>query len=153
MSLVYFDSSALVKLLVDEEGSEVAALLWDSCDAALSNRLAYPEVRAALAAARRAHRLAADDEERAAAAWEEYWAAMRTVELTQAVSAHAGDLAGRRALGGADAVHLASLLALESPDVVFAVWDTRLRNAATEEGVIIAPGPAATPDGPAPQSR
>jgi predicted nucleic acid-binding protein len=53
--LVYFDSSAFVKLLVEEEGSNVAATLWDGCDAAIASRLAYPEVRAALAAAVRNH--------------------------------------------------------------------------------------------------
>ena len=54
MTIVYFDSSAFVKLVVEEDGSEVAATLWDGCDAAVSSRLAYPEVRAALAAAGRA---------------------------------------------------------------------------------------------------
>lgn len=57
MAIVYFDSSAFVKLLVDEEGSELAAALWDGCDAAASSRLAYPEVCAALAAAGRSRRL------------------------------------------------------------------------------------------------
>ncbi len=50
MAIVYFDSSAFVKLVVDEDGSDLAALLWDGCDAAVASRLAYPEVRAALAA-------------------------------------------------------------------------------------------------------
>ena len=53
MPLVYFDSSAFVKLLVEEAGSELAAELWDGCDAAVASRLAYPEVRAALAGAAR----------------------------------------------------------------------------------------------------
>ena len=57
MALVYFDSSVLVKLVVEEVGSDLAAELWDGCDAALSSRLAYPEVRAALAAAGRNHDL------------------------------------------------------------------------------------------------
>ena len=50
MALVYFDSSALVKLVIGEAGTELAVELWDGCDAALASRLAYPEVRAALAA-------------------------------------------------------------------------------------------------------
>lgn len=50
MALAYFDSSALVKLVVEEASSDLAAELWDGCDAALSSRLAYPEVRSALAA-------------------------------------------------------------------------------------------------------
>ena len=44
MALIYFDSSAFVKLVVEEEGSDVAAALWDGCDAALSSCLAYAEV-------------------------------------------------------------------------------------------------------------
>ena len=60
MALVYFDSSAFVKLVVEEEDSDLAATLWDGGDAAVSSRLAYPEVRATLAAAGRDGRLAAE---------------------------------------------------------------------------------------------
>ena len=49
----YLDTSAAVKLVVEESGSDLVAELWDGCDAALTSRLAYPEVRAALAAAAR----------------------------------------------------------------------------------------------------
>jgi predicted nucleic acid-binding protein len=105
MTLVYFDSSALVKLVVQEEGSDLAAELWDGCDAALASRLAYPEVRAALAAACRNHDLSEDDLDTAEQAWEQYWAAVRPVELTAAVERHAGHLARSHALRGADAVH------------------------------------------------
>ena len=70
MPLVYFDSSAFMKLLVEEAGSELAADLWDGCEAALSSRLAYPEVRAALAAARRHHDLGDDDLRTAERAWQ-----------------------------------------------------------------------------------
>ncbi len=49
MSIVYLDSSALVKLVVEETGSELVFALWDECDAAISSRLSYPEGRAALA--------------------------------------------------------------------------------------------------------
>jgi uncharacterized protein len=37
MTLIYFDSNALVKLLVQEEGSDLAAELWDGRDAALGS--------------------------------------------------------------------------------------------------------------------
>ena len=91
MAIVYFDSSAFVKLVVDENGSDVAAMLWDACDAAVSSRLAYPEVRAALAAAGRSGRLTPADQRRAEAAWQEYWEACRAVELTGLVAARAGE--------------------------------------------------------------
>jgi predicted nucleic acid-binding protein len=86
--------------------------LWDGCDAAVASRLAYPEVRAALAAAARHHDLADRDLDAAEQAWDQYWAAVRPVELTAAVEQHAGRLAAEHSLRGADAVHLASALAV-----------------------------------------
>ena len=139
MAIVYFDSSAFVKLVVEEVGSELAATLWDGCDAAVSSRLAYPEVRAALAAAGRAQRLDPVEQSRAEVMWEDFWAATRTVELSELITAHAGDLASRHALRGADAVHLASLLAVGREETLFAVWDERLRVGAEAAGVRLAP--------------
>ena len=139
MPIVYFDSSAFVKLLVDEEGSDLASALWDGCDAAVSSRLAYPEVRAALAAAGRAERLDPTNQQRAEVNWEDYWSAIRAVELTSAVAAHAGRLAGEHTLRGADAVHLASVLAIGTGDTLFAVWDERLRAGGARLGLRLAP--------------
>jgi len=137
--LVYFDASALVKLVVEEEGSDVAARLWDGCDAALSSRIAYPEVCAALAAANRNHDLDDDGYATAARDWEEFWAAVRPVELTRDVERRAGELAVRRALRGADAVHLASAIAVDVVDLVVAVCDRRLHAAAGAEQLTVAP--------------
>ncbi len=139
MAIMYFDSSAFVKLVVEEDGSDLAAALWDGCDAAVASRLAYPEVRAALAAAGRLHRLDPAAQRRAETAWEDYWAATRPVELTETVAAQAGRLAGQHALRGADAVHLASLLAVSTEATMFAVWDQRLRAGAQAVGVQVAP--------------
>jgi uncharacterized protein len=139
MALVYFDSSALVKLVIDEAGTELAIDLWDGCDAVLASRLAYPEVRAALAALARNHDLDADQLTSAEDAWERYWAAVRSVELTPAVERRAGDLAGQHGLRGADAVHLASALAIGDPDLVVAVWDRRLHAGARAAGTLVAP--------------
>ena len=139
MAVVYFVSSAFVKLMVEEDGSDVAAALWDGCDAAVSSRLAYPEVRAALAAAGRSHRLDPQAQGEAEVAFEEYWDATRAVELTGAIAVHAGVLAGERSLRGADAVHLASVLAIGASHTILAVWDQRLRAAAHINGLHVAP--------------
>ena len=139
MPLVYFDASAFVKLLTEEPGSDLAAELWDGCDAVVSSRLAYPEVRAALAAAARNHDLDAEDLDAAEQAWSDYWAATRPVELTAAVEQHAGQLARVHSLRGADAVHLASALAIADPDLVVAVWDRRLHAGAQAAGLRVAP--------------
>ena len=139
MPLVYFDASALVKLVVEEEGSGVAATLWDGCDAAMSSRIAYPEVCAALVAANRNHDLDDDGYATAVRDWEEFWAAVRPVELTRDVERRAGELAVCRALRGADAVHLASAMAVDVVDLVVAVWDHRLHAAAAAEQLTVAP--------------
>ena len=140
--VIYFDSSALVKLVVEETGSALAAKLWDGCDAAVSSRLAYPEVKAALAAA--GHDLDPAGQAAAEDAWEEYWSATRPVELTRAVEQSAGRLAARHGLRGADAVHLASALAVSQPGLILAVWDRRLRSGAQAAGLAISPADPGT---------
>ena len=129
----------LVKLLVEEPGSGLAAELWDGCDAPVASRLAYPEVCAALAAAGRDHALTGGEADSAARSWEEFWAATRPVELNAAVQRHAGELARSCALRGADAVHLASALAVDDPELVMAVWDRRLHAGARTAGLRVAP--------------
>ena len=58
-----------MKLLAEEAGSDLAAELWDACDAAVASRLDYPEVRAALAAAARNHDLGDHALDTAGQAW------------------------------------------------------------------------------------
>lgn len=43
------------------------------------------------------------------------------------------------ALSGADAVHLASMLALDLGDTVFVAWDVRLRSGAQAAGAQLVP--------------
>jgi len=139
VAIVYFDSSALVKLVLDEAGSDVAAAVWNACDAALSSRLAYPEVCAALAAAGRNHDLSESEVSVAAGEWEIFWSSMRPVELSPDVEGAAGELAVLHRLRGADAVHLASAIALGSQEVTVAVWDKRLHAGAAAAGLPVAP--------------
>ena len=139
MAVVYFDASALVKLVVEEPGSDIAAALWDGCDAAVSSRLAYPEVCAALAAAGRNRDLDEVSLAWCEGSWADFWAAMRPVEFSARVEQVAGRLAKSHSLRGADAVHLASALEIDAPHLVVAVWDRRLHAGATAEGLVVAP--------------
>jgi len=136
--IVYFDSSALVKLVVDESGSDLVATLWNNCDAALSSRLAYPEVCAALATAGRNHDITTDEAASATAEWDTFWHSIRPVELSAEVERSAGQLAASHRLRGADAVHLASALAVTAP-VTVAVWDKRLHAGVLASGLAAAP--------------
>jgi uncharacterized protein len=135
----YFDSSALAKLVIEEEGSHDAAALWDGADAVLSSRVGYPEVRAALASAHRHHRLTDGQLEQARGAWEDVWRALRLIELTGEVARRAGDLTEEHALSGADAVHLASAELLAADGPVVATWDARLHTAVSALGLAVLP--------------
>jgi uncharacterized protein len=108
---LYFDTSALIKLIVVADGANAAAELWDGYPAA-SSVLAYPEARAALAAARRAGRLTARAHDRAVAELDALDAELVIVGVDDALARRAGELADEHALRGYDAVHLASALAL-----------------------------------------
>jgi hypothetical protein len=48
-------------------------------------------------------------------------------------------LAGEHTLRGADAVHLAGALAVGTDELLFAVWDQRLRSGAEATGIRLAP--------------
>jgi uncharacterized protein len=139
MAIVYFDASALVKLLIKEAGADVAVALWNGCDAAVSSRLVYPEVCAAIASAHRDRRIDVDQQRRAVRQWDAYWSQLRVIELTAEVGRRAGLLVRAHALCGADGVHLASALVFAEADPVLACWDRRLAAGAAAEGLRIAP--------------
>jgi len=139
VAIVYFDSSALVKLVVEEEQSDLAASLWDGADAVVTSGLAYPEVRAALAAGRRSGRLDDDGYQSATVQWEMFWEGLGMIELSIERLIEAGDLAERFALRGGDAVHLASAMVFPRDVLVMAVWDERLRSGAITAGISVAP--------------
>lgn len=139
MALVYFDTSALLKLCVAERGSELAARLWDRADAVVTSRLADPELRAVLAAAVRAGRL---DEATAAAAvsvWDRLSRGLYVVEVSARVTASAATLIGAHPVRAADAVHLASALLCSTGTSVMAAWDDHLAVAARAEGLTVLP--------------
>ncbi len=137
--IIYFDSSALVKRVAEEEGSETVTLLWDRAAWPVSSALAYPEVRAALAAARRNKRLTERSLNAAKKQWESYWGNIKVVEPYEQLLKEAGDVAEVYGLKGYDAVHLASAVRFPPELVIMVTWDRRLREASLQAGMRIAP--------------
>lgn len=138
MPAVYFDASALVKLIVSEDGSELAEALWDGSDVSVTNRLSAVEVRAAAAAARRNGRVEATARE-VADRWAGFAEMLALIDPQPSLIADACRIAERHALRALDAIHLASALRLADVPVVVASWDRRLRAAALESGLGLAP--------------
>lgn len=139
MTLVYFDTSALVKLCVLETGTPLAVALWEGGDQLVTSRIADLEVRSVLAAAERIGRIDAAPASKARARWDELWPGLAKVEVTPELTAHAGELADRRPLRAADAIHLASALLFKDVETLVAAWDRRLANAARAEGLTVLP--------------
>jgi predicted nucleic acid-binding protein len=136
---VAFDTSAVVKLVLDEEGSTKAATLWVSGARRIGSALALPEAVGALAAASRDGRLRPASHRDAVRRLRSLWAGTTVVHLDRTLVEQAAALATRRALSGADAVHLAAALVVRTPELVFATWDRRLAEAARAEGLTVAP--------------
>jgi uncharacterized protein len=136
--IAYFDTSAVVPLLVAEAGSARAASLWDGADRVVSVRLIYPETRAALAQAERLGRLTARQLRDAVTGFDSLFEEIDLVEVDDALARRAGELAEVRRLRGYDAVHLAAADRVHDPNVVVIAGDGALLDAATAEGMTVA---------------
>lgn len=116
----------------------MAAELWGGDYSAASSILAYPEGRAALAAARRLDRLGEEEHGEALATFEELYAELVTVGVDKELAARAGGYAEDLGLRGYDAVHLATALELGDEEVVLVTWDRDLARAAERVGLSVA---------------
>jgi len=131
----------LVKLVIDETGSQAAREVWAAAEPPVCCRLAYVEARAALAAARRAERLTQTQLAAAKRGLDTLWGQAGIVEVTEALIVDAADLAERRSLRAYDAVHLAAARAAGAAAFVSSD-DDQLWAALAEELVIFNPTPA-----------
>jgi hypothetical protein len=134
--IAYVDTSTLLKLVIDEDGSERAELIWNSADVLASASILVVEARAALAAAERAGRLTAAQHQEAKATLEVLVADLTLVAVTEDLIERAADLAEEEALRGYDAVHLAAALTIEA--TVMTSADSALCDAAERRGLHVA---------------
>jgi uncharacterized protein len=136
--IAYFDTSAVVPLLIAEPGSTRAASLWDGADRVVSVRLLYPEARAALAQAERLGRLTAGQLRDAVTELDSLFEEIDLIEVDDGLARRAGELAEVRQLRGYDAVHLAAADRVRDPNVVVIAGDSALLDAAAAEGMAVA---------------
>jgi predicted nucleic acid-binding protein len=134
-----FDTSALVKLLVDEPGTDATLELWDRTATPMASRLAHPELAAALWGAVRAGRIDRRQMPSIEARAADLLDQLTWLELSPALATFAASLARRLSLSGADAVHVAGAAAL-GPSTVVATFDERMRSASEAIGLVVTPG-------------
>ncbi|MGA2106323.1 MAG: type II toxin-antitoxin system VapC family toxin [Syntrophorhabdales bacterium] len=136
--IVYLDTSSLVKLYVEEEGSaDVAAILKNARTAATS-MIAYAEARAAFARRFREGSVTKRAYKSLLLSFEKDWINYLQVKVSQDLIRLAGDLAEKHALRGFDAIHLSSAVSLMKANVgvVFLCHDEKLQKALLREQLV-----------------
>jgi len=136
--IAYFDTSAFMKLVIDEAGSKDVGRVWDVASRAASSILLYPEGRAALARARRDRRLSQAALSAAVSDFEALWAGIERILVSTPLATRAGELAHEHGLRGYDAVHLAAAESIAADDMVFMAADRALLAAARRLGLAVA---------------
>ena len=106
--IVYFDTSALVKLYVDEPRAKPARAAAEAAAVIATSMLTYAEMRSAFARKRRFGEITPDQLERFKKEFETDWNTFDIVVIGETIVRRAGDFAENYLLKGFDAVHLAT---------------------------------------------
>ena len=128
--IAYFDTSALIPLLIEEPTSITAAEVWDTADRVASARVVYTEARAALALAQRLDRIDGATKTRAVHDLETLYDQLDRVDVDDELVRRAGMLAEKHHLRGYDAIHLAAAERIADDDTVVVAGDAELCRAA-----------------------
>lgn len=134
----YFDTSAIIPLLVREPATPRCLALWADADTIVSSALTLVEAHSALALAHRTGRLTASEHEAARAVLDARWADVTTITPSDETLRVAADLTASHALRAYDAIQFASALALASDDLIAVSGDRALLAAWSDLGVITA---------------
>jgi uncharacterized protein len=129
----YFDTSALLKLLIPEDGSTTALAVWRTAPSVAAASVLFTEARAGLAAAHRAGRLSAGAYAESKHDLWRLWTIVDVIIPDETLCERAGDLAEQQQLRGYDAVHLAAALEYEAD--VLVCGDGDLLDAALDTGI------------------
>lgn len=140
--ILVLDTSAFVKLLAHEEGSEVITRAAVDAERRIASRLVYVEARGFIGRRQAERSLSGTALAEVRSAFAAWWPTVDVVEFDSDLSLGAGEIAERHAIRGMDAVHLASALRVREgggEEVIFATWDERLRAVARRERLATLP--------------
>jgi predicted nucleic acid-binding protein len=131
--ILFCDTTALMKLLVEEDQSGQMRQVITTVEAIGVCRISWAETMAALARRQREDPISSDDLEQARQHLSQSWRTFTIVEVSQPVMETAGRFADIFALRGYDSVQLAAAHELHlnaEQTVLFACYDRRLNQAA-----------------------
>ncbi len=113
-------------------GRPFVVTLWDAASEVVSNILAYPEVRAALASAWRGRRIDDGQLDDAEDEWESYWSSVRHVDLTELIARFASQECRNHELSGGFG-NCQSAGKVNA--IIMVTWDKRLSTDAQAAGL------------------
>ncbi len=130
--ICYLDTSALIKLYIKEDGSEIVHEIAKNADYFATSKIAYVESISALVRLQREEKLHANEFLRIKKSFLEDWKRFIVIELTDIILNTAGELIEKYSLRGFDSIHLSSALMLKKQTkhaITGASWDARLWDA------------------------
>lgn len=136
--ILYFDSSAVVPLLIEEPSSHACQELWRTRSLVLTSRLTHVEVAAALASAVRHDRLTRSEFDSAVRQLDSWWRRVQIVEIDETLMRSAVSFAERLGLREYDAVHCASAALVREDSCVAVSGDRELLEAWKRIGLAVA---------------
>lgn len=134
--ITYIDTSTLLKILIEEPGSDRATVVWSTADAVASVALIAVEARAALAMATRLGRLTSAQHTATKVELTTLLGNLHLISVDDDVIVEAAEIAESEALRGYDAVHLAAAMLVGA--TVFSSADVELCAAAQRRGMYVA---------------
>jgi predicted nucleic acid-binding protein len=141
--MLYLDTSALVKLYLDEAGRNVVTAAVAAEEVVATQELAYIETHAAFSRAERDGRLTHEELDRLRGEFERDWPSYFVVRVSPPLLEQAVKLVDSFALRAYDAVHLSAaqtLLPEAADGMLFGCFDRRLNNAAAVLGMRVLQG-------------
>ncbi len=134
--MIYFDSSALVKRYVEEEGTNKVKAIIDNSHIITTSKLTYPEILSAFSRKYKAGDISKSNFYRAMDKFESDWNYFLIVEFQDELLPIIKRIVDRYYLRGADSVHLSSALWLKQvtkENISFIASDTELLKAGKAE--------------------
>ena len=138
---MYLDTSAYVKIYIDEPNAVVVRSAAAESEMLATSIVTYAEMRSAFARRQRSGDLSTDGIDRIKSKFEQDWLEVEALLLDDRTVRRAGEFAESYGLRGFDAIHLASADALRNifGAITFAYFDAELWRAASACGMRLLP--------------
>lgn len=136
--ILYFDTSSIVKLYIEEAGTDAVRRWAGEAEVLATCRIAYPELISALNRRLRGGDISKKEFRLLIDGFSKEWADFAIIDFDEI---EAGHLAEKYGLRGFDAIHLSALRLLKDRDnhisLAFSSFDKELNRAAASDGFTV----------------